>query len=274
MIASVRAIDSFPLLFFPVVFIFGALIGSFLNVCIVRIPKGESIVRPPSHCFSCNTLIPFYDNIPLVSYLWLRGRCRFCREKFSVRYFFVELLTGALAVALLLRFSLGVAFVANLAFVAALVVISFIDLDVRIVPDVISLPGIASGLVLSLIQRPWPVDYLTIPPSPLSSFLGILVGGGFLLSVAWAYQFFTGVEGMGGGDVKLLAMIGAFLGWPSVPLTLFFASLTGSVIGLALMWRAGAGGKYALPFAPFLCLGAIGHLFIGSEVIQFYLPPG
>jgi leader peptidase (prepilin peptidase)/N-methyltransferase len=274
MIAGVTDLVSAPLWFSPVVFIFGALIGSFLNVCIVRIPKGESIVRPPSHCPSCNTPIPFYDNIPLVSYLLLGGRCRFCREKFSPRYFFVELLTAALAVAVFFRFGPGIAFVANFVFVAALVVISFIDLDVRIVPDVISLPGIAIGLVSSLIQWPWPADYLTIPPSPLSSFLGILVGGGFLLAVAWAYQFFTGVEGMGGGDVKLLAMVGAFLGWPSVPLTLFFASLTGSVIGLALIWKAGAGGKYALPFAPFLCLGAIGHLFFGNAVVQFYLPPG
>ena len=262
-----------PLWFFPVVFILGALIGSFLNVCIVRIPKGESIMRPPSHCPSCKTPIPFYDNIPLVSYLWLGGRCRFCREQFSVRYFFVELLTAVLAVAVLARFGSGIAFLANFIFVAALVVISFIDFEVKIVPDAISLPGIALGLVLSLVQWPWPPDYLTIPPSPLSSLIGVLIGGGFLLSVAWAYQFFTGVEGMGGGDVKLLAMIGAFLGWPSVPITLFFASLTGSVIGLGLMWKTGAGGKYALPFAPFLCLGAIGHLFFGSEVVQFYLLP-
>ena len=261
-----------PLWLFPVVFIFGALIGSFLNVCIVRIPKGESIVRPPSHCPSCKTPIPFYDNIPLVSFLLLRGRCRSCGERISPRYFFVELLTAVLAVAIFVRFGPGIAFAANFVFVAALIVISFIDLDVRIVPDAISLPGIALGLVSSVIQWPWPADYLTIPPSPLSSFIGILVGGGFLLSVAWAYQFFTGVEGMGGGDVKLLAMIRAFLGWPAVPLTLFFPSLTGSVIGLALMWKTGAGGKYALPFAPFLCVGAIGHLFFGSAVVQFYLP--
>ena len=262
-----------PVIILLAVFILGAIVGSFLNVCILRLPKDESIVKPPSHCLSCKQPIPFYDNIPLVSYLVLGGRCRFCRERFSPRYFFVELLTGALAVAVLLRFGLGPAFVSNLVFVAALVVISFIDLDVRIVPDLISLPGIALGLVSSLVQRPWPAEYLTIPPSPVSSLLGIVLGGGFLLSVAWAYQFFTGVEGMGGGDVKLLAMIGAFLGWPSIPVTLFFASLTGSVIGLALMWKAGAGGKYALPFAPFLCLGALGHLFFGGEVVQFYLPP-
>ena len=257
-----------------VVFIFGALIGSFLNVCIVRLPKDESIVTPPSHCPHCNAEIPFYDNIPLLSYLILRGRCRFCRERISPRYFSVELLMGGLAVALLFHFGLSVAYFVYLAFVAALVVISFIDLDEQLIPDVISLPGIGLGLVASLAQYPWPADSLSIPPSPLSSFIGILIGGGFLWLVAWIYEFFTGTEGMGGGDVKLLAMVGAFLGWPSIPLTLFFASVIGSVVGVFLMVRAGAGAKYAIPFGPFLCLGALFYLFLGRIVLDFYLPAG
>lgn len=274
MIGRVMNLASSPLWFFPVVFIFGALIGSFLNVCIVRIPKGESIVRPPSHCPSCNTPIPFYDNIPLVSYLLLGGRCRFCRKKFSPRYFFVELLTALLAVALLARFGPTIAFLVNFAFVAALVVISFIDLDTWIIPDVISLPGIGFGLLASVVQYPWPTDAVAIPPSPMSSLIGILIGAGFLYLVARFYEFFTGTEGMGGGDVTLLAMIGAFLGWPAIPLALFLASVSGSIVGLALMLRVGAGGKYPIPFGPFLCLGALGHLFFGSAVVQFYLPPG
>jgi leader peptidase (prepilin peptidase)/N-methyltransferase len=255
-----------------VAFVFGSILGSFLNVCIVRLPNKESIVKPPSHCPNCKARIPFYDNIPLISYLILCGRCRFCKERISPRYFFVELLTGALTVALLFHLGPSLGFLVNLIFVAALIVISFIDLDVRIVPDVISLPGVGLGLLASFLQYPWPADPLSIPPSPLNSLIGILAGVGFLLLVAWLYELFTGTEGMGGGDVKLLAMIGAFLGWPAIPLTLFFASLTGSVIGVFLMVRAGAGGKYALPFAPFLCLGAVIYLFFGREVVHFYLP--
>jgi leader peptidase (prepilin peptidase)/N-methyltransferase len=265
--------NSDPTLLLSIItFIFGSLLGSFLNVCIARIPKGESIVHPPSHCPHCKKEIPLYDNIPLLSYLFLLGRCRFCRGRISPRYFFVELLMGALTVALLFRFGLSSAFFIYVVFAAALIVISFIDLAVRIVPDVISLPGIGFGLLASLLQHPWPTDHVSIPPSPISSLLGALVGGGILLLVAWLYELFTGGEGMGGGDVKLLAMIGAFLGWPAIPLALFFASLSGSVIGIILMTRAGAGGKYALPFAPFLCLGALFHLFFGEAVVQFYLP--
>ena len=263
-----------PFLLYLTLFIFGAIVGSFLNVCIVRLPKEESIVSPPSRCPHCKRPIPFYDNIPLISYLYLRGRCRFCDESISPRYFFVELLTGTLALALLGRFGIGVAFFVNFIFVAALVVIACVDLQVRIVPDVISLPGIVLGFTLSIVQRPWPLDHLSIPPSPTSSILGIVAGGGTLLAVALAYHSFTGVEGMGGGDIKLLAMIGAFLGWPSIPVTLFAASLSGSVVGLAFMLKKGVDSKYALPFAPFLCMGAFFHLFVGRELIVRYLPFG
>src|SRR5687767_1036714 len=255
------------------VFFLGALVGSFLNVCILRIPPGDSIVSPPSHCPKCKAAITFYDNIPLISYLVLRGRCRACGERISPRYFVVELLTAALAVALFDRFGLSFSFFVSFAFVAALVVISFIDLDVRIVPDVISLPGIVCGLVLSV------VGYFLIGhdgdlvPSPVSSLIGIVAGGGFLLATAWLYEKVTGVEGMGGGDIKLLAMIGAFLGWPSIPITLFIASLVGSVVGLTCMLLTGAGRRLALPFAPFLCTGAVLFIFFGEYVIQFYLPP-
>jgi len=252
-------------------FIFGAIVGSFLNVCIVRIPKGESVTSPPSHCPHCKTPIPFYDNIPLLSYLFLRGRCRFCGRPISPRYFLVELLMAIFSVTLLGRFGLGIPFIVTFVFVAALIVITFIDLDVRIVPDVVSLPGIGLGLISSIVHSLWSIDPSTIPPSPLASLLGIVAGGGSLFLVAWLYHFFTGVEGMGGGDVKLLAMIGAFLGWPSVPVTLFFASLTGSAVGLALLLRKGMNGKYAIPFAPFLCIGALIHLFFGGKLVDLYL---
>ena len=254
-------------------FVFGAIVGSFLNVCIARIPNDESVIHPPSHCPRCNARIRFYDNIPLISYVVLLGRCRACGERISPRYFAVELLMAALAVALYYQFGLGLAFIASFVFVAALMVISFIDLHVRIVPDVISLPGIVVGLLFSVIGRFVLNDPYELVPSPWSSILGILIGGGVLLALAWAYEAFTGVEGMGGGDIKLLAMIGAFLGWPSIPVTLFFSSLGGSVIGLTAMIIKGVGRKYALPFAPFLCLGALLYLFFGRELVEIYLSP-
>jgi len=253
-----------------VIFIFGAIVGSFLNVCIVRIPKGESIVDPPSHCPKCTTAIRFYDNIPFISYVILWGRCRSCGERISLRYFFVELLTASLAVSLYYQFGLSLAFLVSFVFVAAFVVISFIDLDVRIVPDVISLPGIVAGLLFSILGRYVINDPFELIPSPLSALVGVLVGGGFLLAMAWAYEAFTGVEGMGGGDIKLLAMIGAFLGWMSIPFTIFFASLAGSVIGLGFMISKGVGKRFALPFAPFLCLGALLYLLFRQDLIQFY----
>src|SRR5215470_13282687 len=190
-----------------VVFVFGAIVGSFLNVCIVRIPKGDSIVDPPSRCPACKTAIRFYDNIPLISYLVLRGRCRSCGARISPRYLFVELLTACLAAALYYQFGFSLGFLVSFVFVCALIVISFIDLDVRIVPDVISLPGIILGLSLSVIGYFIISGESAVVPSPVSSLLGILAGGGFLLATAWIYEKITGVEGMGGGDIKLLAMI-------------------------------------------------------------------
>ena len=255
-----------------IVFVFGAMVGSFLNVCIGRIPNDESVVSPPSHCPKCKASIAFYDNFPLLSYLWLRGKCRDCHERISPRYFLVELLTGLVALALYSRFGLSYTFVVSFVFAAALIVISFIDLDVRIVPDVISLPGIIVGLVFSVVGYFVFTDAFEIIPTPLSSLIGILVGGGFLLATAWIYEKVTGVDGMGGGDIKLLAMIGAFLGWPSIPVTLFVASVLGSVIGVGLMVATGAGRRLALPFAPFLCSGALIYLFYGEALIRFYLP--
>jgi leader peptidase (prepilin peptidase)/N-methyltransferase len=220
----------------------------------------------------CQGAIAFYDNIPLISYLMLRGRCRTCGERFSPRYFLVEFLMGLLTLALYYRFGLGFEFLVGFIFVAAMIVISFIDLDVRIVPDVISLPGIVLGLALSIIGYFLNSGSTTLIPGPVSSLIGIIAGGGFLLATAWIYEKITGVEGMGGGDIKLLAMIGAFLGWPSIPMTLFFASVVGSVVGLTCMVLTGAGRRLALPFAPFLCSGAVLFVFFGEELIQFYLP--
>ena len=260
-------------LFLIFAFIFGALVGSFLNVCISRIPDAESIVHPASRCPRCKAAIHFYDNIPLLSYLFLRGRCRACGKVISSRYFLVELLMAALSLALFYRFGISFVYFVSFLFVASLVVISFIDLNVRIVPDVISLPGIVIGLLLSIVTYFVMGRESNLIPTPLSSLVGTVLGGGFLLATAWLYERITGVEGMGGGDIKLLAMIGAFLGWPSIPITLFFASLVGSVVGLGCMLLTGAGRRLALPFAPFLCSGALLFIFFGDDLIQFYLFP-
>jgi leader peptidase (prepilin peptidase)/N-methyltransferase len=246
------------------------MVGSFLNVCIARIPKGESIVRPPSHCPKCNVPIPLFDNIPIISFLILRGRCRSCRERISPRYVLVEALAGVMAVALYFQFELSLAFFTAFTLVAALIVISFIDLDVRIVPDVISLPGIVVGLLFSILAKYLIHDSSEVIPSPLSALGGVLAGGGFLFAVAWIYERLTGIDGMGGGDIKLLAMIGAFLGLPAIPFTIFLASLTGSTVGLGVMLATGAGRRLPLPFAPFLCVGAALHLFFGRELVAFY----
>ncbi len=243
------------------IFTFGAMVGSFLNVCIARIPEGRSIVHPRSQCPGCQSPIAWYDNIPIVSYLVLGGRCRACRTRISPVYPAVELLTGALAVALWMRLGLSAAFAGYFIFAAALVTITFIDLDHRIIPDVISLPGIAAGIAISFVS---PLV------TPVDALLGVVVGGGSLLAVASAYQWIRGEEGMGGGDIKLLAMIGAFLGWQSVFVTLMVASVIGSIIGISLMVYQRADAKLAIPFGPFLACGALVYLFFGERILAFY----
>jgi len=243
------------------VFTYGAIIGSFLNVCIARLPDGRSVVRPPSHCPKCQSFLAWYENIPILSYLFLAGRCRTCRVRISAIYPAVEVLTGALAVALFLRLGPTLAFAGYFAFAAALVVITFIDLDHQIIPDVISLPGIVVGLAFSLVS---PLV------TPFDALVGALAGGGTLLAVAWLYKTFRGQEGMGGGDIKLLAMIGAFLGWKSIFVTLFVGSVIGSIIGVIVMLYEGADTKLAIPFGPFLAGGALVYLFWGDRILAFY----
>jgi len=247
-----------------ILFLVGAMIGSFANVCILRIPAEESIVFPRSRCPKCKQPVRWYDNIPLVSWVVLRGRCRSCGAQISFRYVVVELLTALAAVALYARFGLGVEWLVLFAFLTALIIVTFIDLDHRIIPDVISLPGIVVGFILSLRGE----------PGPVSSAIGIVTGGGLLLAVAWAYHTWTGREGMGGGDIKLLGMIGAFLGWRSVPFTMLLSSLTGSLVGVTLMLWTGSDTKYAIPFGPFLALGAVAFIFCGDPLIAWYLGLG
>jgi len=242
--------------------VFGGIVGSFLNVCIFRLPKEESIIWPGSHCPHCKTPIKSYDNIPLISYVLLRGKCRQCHGSISLQYPLVEGITALSSLLLIMKFGLSVTYLIYFAFVAALIVITVIDLYHQIIPDVISLSGIGVGLLASLT-----VSQINF----MNSLLGILCGGGSLFLVATLYQWLFKREGMGGGDVKLLAMIGAFLGWKAVIVTILLGSLVGSVTGIILMVLKGKGFKYAIPFGPFLSFGAVVALFYGESLINWYL---
>lgn len=243
-------------------FIFGAIVGSFLNVCILRVPMGGSIVYPPSLCPECRTPIMWYDNIPIVSYFSLRGKCRECGKPISYRYPLIEFLTALFSLAVMMKFGLSSTYLIYLIFTSSLIVITFIDLDHQIIPDVISLPGIPLGFLASFL-----IPDITYQ----ESFIGIVAGGSILLIVAVVYKFFTNKEGMGGGDVKLLAMIGAFLGWKGVLFTIFSGSLIGSVTGVMLMIIQGKDSKSAIPFGPFLATGALLYLFFGESITFWYL---
>jgi len=247
---------------FIISFIFGAVVGSFLNVCILRIPAEKSIAYPPSHCPKCHSPIKWYDNIPMISYLILMGKCRSCKERISFRYPLIELLTALFSLAAALMFGPTLTYLVYFAFVSSLIVITFIDLDHQIIPDIISLPGIPLGFLASFI-----VPEITYK----ESLIGIVIGGGLLLLVAIAYEFIAKKEGMGGGDVKLLAMIGAFLGWKGVLFTIFSGSLVGTIIGVTIMVAQGKDSKYAIPFGPFLSMGALLYLFFGEPIIYWYL---
>lgn len=243
-----------------VVGVIGAIIGSFLNVCIWRIPREESIVFPSSHCPVCSHPIRFFDNVPMISWLILRGRCRDCGESISPRYPLVEALTGALAVLLFWKYGFSLQLLCAFSFTASLIVITFIDIDYQIIPDVISLPGIPLCFLAAVFVMGVPF---------LEALIGVLLGGGILYVIAVGYEWMTKREGMGGGDVKLLAMLGAFFGWKSLLFIVLCSSLTGAVVGITVMLVKGQDMKYAVPFGPFLALGAVAYFFFGEAFLQF-----
>lgn len=245
--------------------VFGAIVGSFLNVCIERLPHRRSLVFPGSHCPRCGTPIRPYDNIPILSYLWLRGACRACGGRISLRYPLVELLGMASALACVWMDAPWPQRLVAFGFLCALIVITFIDIDYQIIPDVISLPGIVVGLAAS---------FLPGPPTVTEALIGAAAGGGFLWIVAEGYFRLTGREGMGGGDVKLLAMMGAFLGWRALPVILFVGSLTGTIVGVTLIVARGRDARVPIPFGPFLALGAVCALFWGDAILAWYLSLG
>ena len=245
------------------VFILGACIGSFLNVCIYRIPENRSIISPGSFCPDCHNSIPFYLNIPILSYLCLKGRCKFCNRSISIRYPLIETLTGIFAVLLVLKFGINSVMFFWFVFISVLITISFIDVDHKIIPDRISIPGIiifASSFYF--------LPEMTI----IQSFSGILVGGGLLYAVAAFYYLVRKQEGMGGGDIKLLAMIGAATGIKGVLFTVFAGSLLGTLAGIsALLYMKAVDTKLRIPFGPFLSAGAVLYIFFGDGLIRWYM---
>lgn len=243
-------------------FVFGALLGSFANVVIYRLPKEESVVKPRSHCYSCKKTIPWYDNIPILSWFLLRGKCRQCGAKFSFRYPLVEILMASLFALSYHYAGLSWSLVEYLLFVFGLVICTFIDMDHMILPDEFTLSGIVIGLVGAALnpQREF-----------LDALFGMLMGGGFLWGMAYVYYLLTKNEGMGGGDIKLLAWIGAVLGWKAIPFVIMTSAIVGSVIGLIAARKQSAGLKTVIPFGPYLALGAVLYLFGGEAIALWYL---
>jgi len=239
--------------------VLGAIVGSFLNVCIYRIPSGKSIVLPASHCPVCKYPIKVYDNIPVISYIILRGKCRNCNERISPIYPAIELLTAIMSLILFRKYGLSLEYLFSFVFTCALIVITFIDLKHQIIPDVITLPGIPLFALAAIF-------FMNV--KFMDSLIGILAGGGFLYLIAFGYQFLTKREGMGGGDIKLLAMLGGFLGWQSLWFIIMASSLIGAVAGISTMICKGKNSRYAIPFGPFLSIGAVAYIFWGNMIMK------
>ena len=258
------------LILYLIVSLFGLIVGSFLNVCIYRIPRGLSIIIPSSRCPSCNTPIKPWDNIPIVSYILLGGKCRFCQAKISFRYPLVELLNAIMYALILWRFDFGWHTVIYFVFSSSLIVITFIDLDFQIIPDKITLSGIPIGFLVGSFLLPDPFARSSLLGMK-ESLIGMATGFGLFYLVALIGSAIFKKEALGGGDVKMMAMVGALMGWKTVLLTTFLGSLTGSIVGVLLMVLKGKDRKAQLPFGPFLALGTIITLFYGQEILSWYL---
>jgi leader peptidase (prepilin peptidase)/N-methyltransferase len=238
----------------------GLIVGSFLNVCIYRLPRRESVNWPGSHCTACNRPLSWYENVPIISWLVLRGRCRTCGERISVVYPLVELITGVLFVAGYAIYGWTPMLAVRLAFACAMVVLFAIDLRHHLLPNIITVPGIVLGFLLSLF----------LPPGWKASLIGLIAGGGVLFAIAEGYYRLRGVEGLGMGDVKMLSMIGAFLGWKLMLVTLILGSFAGSLIGVGVIALGRGGMKAALPFGTFLAVGALTAAVAGDPLVEWY----
>lgn len=244
------------------IFILGLIVGSFNNVCIYRIPRNESIIYPASHCPKCRTTIKPIDNIPLLSYILLKGRCRNCGGKISIQYPVVEFVTGIIYISIFLIYGLILKSLIYIILASALVIIAFIDLNEQIVPDVISLPGIGVGLILSFL-----VPYISF----IDSVLGVLVGGGIILIIGLTGSVIFKRDAMGGGDVKLAAMIGAFIGWRYTVISLFLGFFLGALAGIFLVFSKIKSREDMVPFGPFIVLGSLITLLYGERILVWYI---
>jgi len=240
----------------------GLIVGSFSNVCIYRIPKNESIIFPASHCPKCLKTIKPIDNIPLLSYILLKGRCRHCKSKISIQYPIVELLTGLIYLIIYLIYGFTIQSLIYIILSSALIIIAFIDLNEQIIPDVISLPGIAIGFILSFF-----VTYISF----VDSILGIAVGGGIILIIGLGGSVIFKKEAMGGGDIKLVAMIGAFLGYRYIIISIFLGFFLGALTGIILIMAKIKSREDVVPFGPFIVLGSFITLLGGEQIISWYL---
>jgi len=251
------------ILFSCFAFFLGAIVGSFLNVVILRLPSDDqSILFPASHCPSCKNSLAWYENIPILSYIFLKGRCSHCQTKISMQYPVVELLMAILSLALYHHFGLSLTTGGYFFFCAALLSIIWIDIHHQIIPDKISIPGIAAGFFFS---------FVNVFVSWQESLIGIALGGGVLFAISALYYLLRKQEGMGGGDIKLLAMLGAFLGYKSLPFIIFASSLSGAIVGLAAMIKQKKGGASRIPFGPFLSLAALFYLFFRDNIHRLFL---
>ena len=241
--------------------VLGLVVGSFLNVCIYRLPRGQSVNWPGSRCTTCDRALSWYENIPVVSWVMLRGRCRTCSERISVMYPLVEMITAALFIAGYFIYGWTPLLAVRLAFACAMLVLFVIDLQHQLLPNVITVPGIVIGFALSLL----------FPPGWRASLIGLIAGGGVLFAIAEAWYRLRGIEGLGMGDVKMLAMIGAFLGWKLMLVTLMLASFAGSIIGIGMIAMGRGGMKSLLPFGTFLAVGALVAAVAGDVIVDWYV---
>jgi leader peptidase (prepilin peptidase)/N-methyltransferase len=241
--------------------VLGLCVGSFLNVVIYRLPRRESLMWPGSRCPKCGTALRWYHNVPVISWVILRGRCANCQAPISAQYPVVEVVTALVWLLIVWQTPIGWLLASRLVLGTALVALFMIDLEHQLLPNAITLPGIVVGFLFSLVA----------PPGPVDSLIGIVVGGGVLYGIAAAYYLLRKEEGMGMGDVKMLAMVGAFLGWRAVLLTLVLSSFAGAVIGVAMMVSQRGSLRYALPFGTFLALGTLIAMLFGERMIAWYL---
>jgi len=244
------------------VFILGCILGSFLNVCIHRLPRRESIIKPRSHCPHCGRGIKIRDNIPILSYLILRGHCRYCGEKISPRYPFIESVTGLLLGGLFLVYGWSTLFLHYALLVLLLIPVSIIDIEHKLILNVLTIPGMLGGLALTVLLRPIPIS---------SALLGLILGAGSLYLIAVIGKAIFRKESMGGGDIKLAGMIGVFLGLKATIFSLFLAFLLGALAGISLIIVGKARGDSLIPFGPFIALGALLFVFCGQDLLNLYL---